>query len=293
MKENNTTTASKIKFITAMFLFGTIGIFVRYISLPSSVIAFARGIIGTLFLLLITVFARRKISIESIRKNLLLLCLSGAFIGFNWIFLFEAYHYTTVATATLCYYMAPIFVMLASPFLLKEKLSAKKIICIILALAGMILVSGIVQTGICAIEEIKGILFGIGAAVLYSLVIIMNKKMNRLSAYDKTIIQLAAAALVVLPYIVITKDGSRIVFTKTSVMLLLFVGIIHTAVAYALYFGSMKDLKAQSIAIFSYIDPVVAILLSVLLLRETMELTGIIGAILILGATLISELSEY
>lgn len=291
MKLQDSLLTSKIKCITAMFLFGTIGIFVHYIPLQSSVIAFVRGIIGTLFLLLITLVTKNKLLWEDIKKNLFLLCLSGAFIGINWILLFESYRYTSVATATLCYYMAPIFVIVASPFLLKETLSRRKVCCVIVALTGMVFVSGIIQTGI-SLWEVRGISCGIGAAVFYSLVIISNKKMKPISSYDKTIVQLFIAAVVVLPYIFIIGDIKEITLTPVSIGLLFVVGIVHTGLAYTLYFGSMKDLKAQTVAIFSYIDPVVAIILSALLLKEKMETTGMIGAVLILGAALFSELPE-
>lgn len=283
--------SSKLQLTASMLVFSSIGIFVRYIPMPSSVIAFARGLIGMIFLLLVVLVTKNKLSPENIKKNLLVLVLSGAAIGFNWIFLFEAYNYTTVATATLTYYLAPFFVMLVSPFFLKEKLTLKQFICLIGALAGMVFVSGIVQNGIPELSEIKGILFGLGAAILYATVIVLNKKLKEISAYEKTIMQLGTAAVVVLPYIFITEDLSSITFTKQSVILLFVAGIIHTGIAYTFYFNSMKDLKAQTVAIFSYIDPAVAILLSAFVLKEEMDIYGIIGAVLILGSAFVSEMN--
>lgn len=274
-----------------MLIFSSIGIFVKYIPMPSSVIAFARGLIGMIFLLLVVLVTKNKISLGNIKRNFLVLALSGAAIGFNWIFLFEAYNYTTVATATLTYYLAPFFVMLASPFLLKEKLTLKQFICLIGALLGMVFVSGIIKHGIPEPDEIKGILFGLGAALLYATVIILNKKLKDISAYEKTIMQLGTAAIVVLPYTLLTEDISSIEFTSLSVILLFVAGIVHTGIAYALYFNSMKDLKAQTVAIFSYIDPAVAILLSTFILKEEMDIYGIIGAVLILGSAFISEIN--
>ena len=283
--------SSKLQLTASMLVFSSIGIFVKYIPMPSSVIAFARGLTGMIFLLLVVLVTKNKLSPENIKKNLLVLVLSGAAIGFNWIFLFESYNYTTVATATLTYYLAPFFVMLASPFFLKEKLTLKQFICLIGALVGMVFVSGIVKNGIPELSEIKGILFGLGAAILYATVIVLNKKLGEISAYEKTIMQLGTAAIVVLPYIFITEDISSIAFTTKSVILLLVVGIVHTGISYAFYFNSMKDLKAQTVAIFSYIDPAVAILLSAFLLKEKMDIYGIIGAVLILGSAFVSEMN--
>ena len=162
-KSENSLGFARAKLILAMTIFGTIGIFVKYIPLPSSVIACTRGFVGVIFLLLVTLISKNKISFKDIKKNLLLLVISGAFIGINWILLFEAYRYTTVATATLCYYMAPIFITIASPFILKEKLTLKKSFCVLVALIGMFFVSGIVGTADLHIS-VPGILCGLGAA---------------------------------------------------------------------------------------------------------------------------------
>ena len=285
---------AKLELIASMFIFGTIGIFVRHIPLPSSMIALVRGFVGAFFVLLFVYLKKSKLDKEAIKKNFVMLALSGAFIGINWILLFESYHYTTVATATLCYYMQPIFVILASPFLLKEKLTPKKVICVLVALIGMVFVSGVLQTGIPALSEAKGILYGLGAACFYATVVLMNKKITEINAYDKTIMQLGMGAIVLSPYVMLTQNFSSAASSMTPSLwvLLLFVGLVHTGVAYALYFDSMKDLKAQTIAIFSYIDPIVAIILSALLLKENMGLYGVIGAVLVLGSTFISELPE-
>jgi len=285
---------AKLELIASMFIFGTIGIFVRHIPLPSSMIALVRGFVGAFFVLLFVYLKKSKLDKEAIKKNFVMLALSGAFIGINWILLFESYNYTTVATATLCYYMQPIFVILASPILLKERLTPKKVVCVAVALIGMVFVSGVLQTGIPALSEAKGILYGLGAACFYATVVLMNKKITDINAYDKTIMQLGMGAIVLSPYVMLTQDfGAATLFMTPSLwLLLLFVGLVHTGVAYALYFDSMKDLKAQTLAIFSYIDPIVAIILSALLLKESMGLYGVIGAVLVLGSTFISELPE-
>lgn len=285
---------ARLELMASMVIFGTIGIFVRYIPLPSSFIAVVRGFVGALFVLFFLFLKKSSPDGGAIRKNFAALALSGIFIGINWILLFEAYHYTTVATATLCYYMEPIFLILASPFLLKERLTARKVLCVLVALLGMVFVSGVIQTGIPSFSEARGILFGLGAALLYAAVVLMNFRITDISPYDKTFMQLGTGAIVLLPYVLLTQDLRAVGSALTPFVLgmLLFVGIIHTGVAYVLYFASMKDLKAQTIAIFSYIDPIVAILLSALLLKENIGIFGAVGAVLVLGSTFVSELPE-
>lgn len=280
-----------MELLASMFIFGTIGIFVRFIPLPSSVIALVRGVVGTSFLLLVIAGKKSRIDLPAVKKNLLCLCLSGVFLGANWILLFEAYRYTTVATATLCYYLAPVFVTLASPFVLKERLTPVKAGCIAIALIGMVLVSGVLEAHPSGNGGFLGVLFGICAAVLYACIVLLNKRLKSISAYDTTVIQLGISALVLLPYVLLTENLAACVPTPRAFVLLATVGILHTGMAYALYFGSIQSLRAQTVAIFSYVDPIVAILLSAWLLHEKMSFLSALGAVLVLGATLFSELS--
>jgi len=291
MKE---TQKARLALITSMTVFGTIGIFRRYIPLPSSLLAMLRGAVGAVFLLLVLLVLRRKPDSGAIRKNAALLIISGAAIGVNWILLFEAYNYTSVATATLCYYFAPIFAILLSPVFLREKMRARPL-CVIAALVGMVLVSGIWSPGAGSqadFSEIRGMLFGLGAAALYASVILMNKRLGPINAYDKTAVQLISAAVVLLPYVLATGAARDLTFTPLTVVMLAVVCIVHTGIAYALYFSSFEHLPSQTLALFSYIDPVVAVLLSALLLKEPMTLYTGVGAVLILGAAVCSELPE-
>lgn len=283
---------SKLKLTFSMAIFGTIGIFVRNIPMPSSAIAVVRGFGGMIFLLLLTLITGKRISKENIKRNLLKLFFSGAFVGINWILLFEAYRYTSVATATLCYYLAPVIIMLVSPVFLKEKLTPRKLLCIFGALFGMVFVSGVAENGIPSFSEITGVLLGTGAAAFYASAVILNKKLKNIEGNDRTVVQLGFAGAVILPYTLLTENLAEIKLDATAGILLAIVAIVHTGISYALYFGSLKDLNTQTVAILSYIDPIVAIVLSAVILKEPLTVYSIIGAVLILGSTLISELPQ-
>lgn len=281
-----------LQLVLSMLIFGTIGVFRRYIPLPSSFVAMTRGLAGMAFLLVLMRVRKIRLNGSAIRKKLPLLCLSGAAMGINWILLFEAYNYTSVATATLCYYLMPMFVILVSPVLLKEKLTVRKLACVVVALVGMVFVSGILNVGFHGGSEMRGVALGVGAAAFYSSVVLMNKRLGDVPAYDRSIVQLGAAGGVLLPYVLLTEDLSALNCTPQTIGMLLIVCILHTGIAYALYFGSLMQLKAQTAAILSYIDPVVAVLLSALLLKEDMGVLGGVGAVLVLGAAFVSELPE-
>ncbi len=281
----------KTRLLAAMGIFGTIGIFVRYIPLTSAAVALARAVMGLLFLGVVMLLFGKKPDLAAIRRNLPLLLLSGAAIGFNWVLLFESYQHTTVATATVCYYLAPLLFVLVSP-MLGEKLTARKLVYVGVALAGLVCVSGITLSGIPDLSELKGVLFGIGAAVLYASVMFMNKKFTPISAYDKTVLQLGSAALVLLPYVLLTQPAVLPEMPPLPWILLVVLGIVHTGVAYTLYFSAISRLNTQTVAVFSYLDPAVAILLSALVLREPMTPIHILGTVLILGSALYSQIGE-
>ena len=286
------TRTARFQMITAMTIFGTIGLFVRWIPLPSAMIALARGFIGMLFLIVVMAVRKTPLSRQALRKNFFWLLISGGLLGFNWILLFDSYRYTSVAVGTLCYYMAPILIILASPVILREKLTVKKVLCVLASLGGMVCISGVLSEGVPSAGELKGILLGLIAAVLYAAIVLCNKQIHEISAYEKTIFQLGISVLAMIPYCVLTVSPDTLTFSPRVVFLLILVGILNTGVTYYLYFGSMEYLSGQSVAVISYIDPVIAVLLSVLILREPMHLTEGIGAVLILGAAVTSELGE-
>ena len=281
---------SEVKNITAMLIFGTIGIFVKNIELSSKETAVLRGIIGSLFLIGVMIFSKEKISFSEIKKNIFLLLFSGIGVGLNWIFLFQAYKYTTISAATLSYYFAPVFVTILSPVLLKEKLSLLKISCICGAMLGMVCIVG--NSGSSSGAEynhLLGVFYGLLAAVFYASVILMNKFIKNLKGIETTVTQLVLASLVLILYVMFTDGFDFSKMTGSSFMCLGILGVVHTGFAYFLYFSSLKELKGQTIAVLSYIDPIFAVIISALFLGEKMTVLQIIGGVLILGSTFISE----
>ena len=279
---------AKIISATASVIYGTIGVVRRLIPLGSGLVAFSRGVIGGITLILIVLLSRRKIDIQSIIRNLKYLIPSGILLGLNWVFLFEAYRYTSVAVATLCNYMAPIFIVVVSPIALKEKLTLKKGACVVAAFLGMVLISQVFTNGIGGSDGL-GVLFGLIGAVFYAAIVILNKKLTDINSIDRTIVQLIVSAITLLPYILLNHEFDQLTFTSYIIGMLLIIGLIHTALAYVMYFGSMAYLKGQTIAVLAYIDPVLAVILSVVVLKEPLTVSIVIGAVLIIGATLVSE----
>ena len=284
MKKEN---ISKVLMAVAMFIFGTLAPFVRNISVSSGELALYRAVLAAVLVGGFLLVTKQKLSVKNIRKELLLLLFSGAAMGINWILLFEAYKYTTVSVATLSYYFAPVIVMVVSPFLFKEKLSGKQILCFVMSTAGLVLITGTAGGGK---QDLLGIAFGLGAAAFYATVMLLNKFIKGVAGLHRTFIQFVAAIIVLVPYVAFTSGFTLGALESKGWICLLVVGIIHTGVTYCMYFSSLKDLPGQEVAILSYIDPLVAVLVSVIWLDEKMSVPQIIGGVLILGFTLLCEL---
>ena len=275
--------------IFTMLLFGTIGTLSRFIDMPSSVIALGRAFFSVLTIILILALRRQKLDWDDIKRNIGWLTLSSVFMCCNWVCQFEAFKYTTIAVSTLCYYMQPVFYILAAAIVIKEKLSPRKLVCVAVAFCGMIFVSGVLQTGF-HISELKGVLFGIAGGFFYAMVVLINKYMKDISPVNTTIMQMALVSLIMLPYSAATGGLAAARVTTVGIICLIVLGALHTGIAYIIYFDAVNKLSAQTVGILSYIDPVEAVLLSAFFLKEPLTIWTIIGAVMILGATAVSEL---
>ena len=276
--------------VLSMAVFGTLGPFVRGIPVSSGELALYRAVLAALLIGLFLAVTGQKIPFGKIRKEVPLLLASGVAMGINWILLFEAYRYTTVSVATLSYYFAPVIVTLVSPILFREKLTGKQILCFVMSTAGLVMITGIGELG--GGNHLVGILFGLGAAVLYATVVLLNKFIKNVAGIHRTFLQFLAAILVLIPYVACTSGVTLAGMGATGWVCLLIVGLVHTGITYCMYFSSLGDLPGQKAAILSYIDPLVAVLISVTVLGETMRPRQILGGGLILGFTLWNELGS-
>lgn len=280
----------RIMLIISMTVFGTIGLFVRNIPLPSGEIALYRAILALVLIGAFLLVTKQKIPFRKIKKEIPLLILSGVAMGFNWILLFEAYKYTTVSVATLSYYFAPVIVTVACPIIFKEKMGLKQWICFIMSTLGIVMITGIGDLS-QGKSHLKGIAFGLGAACLYATVILLNKFIKNVDGIHRTFLQFVSAIIVLVPYVAFTSGVNVFTMNAKGWVFLLIIGLVHTGITYCLYFSSIKELPGQKAAVLSYIDPLVAVLVSVLILHEKMTPMQVIGGLLILGFTLWNEIS--
>ncbi len=280
---------ARLMIIASMAAFGTLAPFVRSISVTSGELALYRAILASLLIGAYLLVTKQPIPFAKIKKEVPLLLFSGVAMGFNWILLFEAYKYTTVSVATLSYYFAPVIVTAVCPFLFKEKLTAKQILCFIMSTLGIVLITGLGDLS-GGSSHMTGILFGLGAAVLYATVVLLNKFIQNVGGIHRTLLQFLAAVAVLIPYVAVTSGCTLGAMNGMGWVCLLVVGLVHTGVTYCMYFTALKDVPGQEAAILSYVDPLVAVLISVTVLHESMTVMQIIGGLLILGFTLWNEI---
>ncbi len=281
-------TTSRLFLILSMAIFGTIALFVRNIPLASSEIALYRAVLAILLIGFVLLLQKKNPVAGVSRKDLLLLLLSGAAMGFNWILLFEAYRYTTVSVATLSYYFAPVLVTLLCPFLFREKMSAKQIVCFAASTLGVVLIVGVSGAG--GGNHLVGVLLGLGAATLYATVVLLNKYIKGAEGISRTFLQFCAAALVLLPYVALTGGFHLSALDGKGIGFMLAVGFVHSGIAYCLYFSALRHMPGQEASLLSYIDPLVAVILSVTALQEAITPWQIVGGVLILGFSLLNEI---
>ena len=286
-----TTNRSRLMLIFSMAIFGTLGWFVDKISVSSGELALYRAVMAAVLIGLFLLISRQKIPFQQIKKELFLLLISGCAMGFNWILLFEAYKYTTVSVATLSYYFAPVLVTLICPILFKEKMGLRQWLCFILSTLGIVLITGLGNLSDGS-NHLLGIGFGLGAACLYATVILLNKTIKSVTGLHRTFLQFLAAIAVLVPYVLLSGGVTLQSLDAPGWLCLLAVGIVHTGIAYCLYFSSLKELPGQQVAILSYIDPLVAVVMSVTVMGDAVSLPLIAGGVLILGSTLYNELSS-
>lgn len=286
-----TNSRSRMELIVSMMIFGSIGAIRRFSDLPSSVMLWMRAAISIVVILLILRIAHKKLDLKAIQRNWKILVCSGLLLCINWVFIFEAYKNTAVSVASLCYYTQPAFVILITAIFYKEKHSSRSIVCVVIALLGMIPVSGIFQSSSTTIGFL-GVVEALIAAILYAMDIIVSRDIKDVSPYDATLVRMAVSCVVLFVYSLFTEDYRALTFNTRSILVTIILGVVYSGLVYVLYYSAIRYVKSAEIAAISYIDPLESVLLSVFLLHEPISVFTVVGAIMILGSTLFNELAE-
>jgi len=277
-----------IKYFAALLMFGMNGIVASFIALNSYEIVLTRTMIGSLLLIFFLIITKQEIHVFDNKKHFLFLIFSGVAMGTSWMFLYEAYRQIGVSIASLAYYCGPVIIMILSPILFNEKLTWQKIVGFLGVLVGMLCVN------LQAFNEGKttwGLFCGIMSAVMYAVMVIFNKKAERITGLENSMWQLITSFLTVAVFVII-KQGFSINIELNSILPILILGIFNTGIGCYFYFSSIGNLPVQTVAICGYLEPLSAVVFSVIFLSESIELIQFIGAVLIVGGAAFGELSN-
>lgn len=272
------------KYIFALLLFGSNGIVASRIDLNSYEIVLLRTLIGSLLLIAIFFLSRGKLTFWKHKKDFAFLAVSGIAMGTSWMFLYEAYAQIGVSIASLCYYCGPVIVMILSPLLFKEKLTSTKIIGFLAVLIGIFFVNGF---GAVAANRF-GLLCGLASAIMYAFMVIFNKKATAITGLENSALQLFIAFATVTVFVGF-KQGFIIDIPTESVLPIFILGLLNTGIGCYLYFSSIGKISVQTVAICGYLEPLSAVLFSVIFLREVLLPVQSVGAGLIIGGAIFGE----
>lgn len=272
-----------LKYISALLLFGLNGIVAAQIPLTSTEIVVLRSFFGTVFLIVLLAVTRQKLTCLRRPRQAVLVAISGAAMGASWLLLYRAYELVGVSIATLLYYCGPVLVMALSPIFFKEKLAIPKIIGIIVVFCGVIMLNGVGGGTLDAL----GLLCGIGGAALYVLMVITNKKAG-LPGLENTAVQLLFGFLAAAVFYLL-QGGAVPTVPAESWGWVLLLGLVNTGFGCWLYFSSIGTLPVQTVSVLGYLEPLSAVLFSVVLLHEALTPARWLGAAMIVGGAMAAE----
>lgn len=276
-----------IKYISALLLFGSNGVVASHIALDSYEIVLLRTAIGSAFLLMLFLLTKGQFTFWHQKRAFVFLLCSGVAMGGNWLFLYEAFQQIGVGMATLACYCGPVFVMILSPILFKTRLTWLKVVGFFIVIGGMLLINGhLLQAGYSG----WGLFCGIMSAVMYALLVICNKKAAAIAGLENALLQLASSFVTVAIFVA-WKQGVVLQIAHGDWLPILFLGLLNTGIGCYLYFSSLGVLPVQTVAVCGYLEPLSAVIFSVLLLGETMTAVQWFGAGMILGGAMLSELT--
>ena len=276
---------NRMKLVFVMVIWGSLGVFTNSIPLSALSLAFLRALIALPILFVVMKMKTTdKVNVSLLKPYLI----SGVLLGFGWLTLFYGFKHTNISSAVMIYNMCPVYVMILAPLVLKETISKIQIAVIFASIMGLFLIVG--HNLLEGYGYMGMALSGI-SGMLYAIIVLINRSIKiRVDNQIATFVQIFTAMLVLLPFVLM--DGNILTvldLDARAVIYTILLGILHTGVAYTLFFSLYTHMKSVEIVSYSYLEPLFAILFSVIFVGELLTVPQIIGGILILGSTYVGE----
>jgi len=277
---------NRIRLVFVMFIWGSLGVFTRSIPLSALSLAFLRALIALPVLFVVMKMKKADKVKWSLLKPYLI---SGVLLGFGWLTLFYGFKHTSISSAVIIYNMCPVYVLISAPLILKETISKIQIAVILVSFLGLFLIVG---HNLLEGYGYMGMALSAISGMLYATIVLINRSIKvRVDNQTATFVQIFTAMIVLLPFVLIDGNILKVVnLDAMAVIYTILLGILHTSVAYTMFFSLYTHMKSVEIMSYSYLEPLFAILFSVIFIGETLIFPQIIGGILILGSTYIGEM---
>lgn len=279
-------------YLLSLLLFGSNGIVASCIDLPSTDIVLLRTFLGaTVLIVLLFATARDRLAMPKYPREAIAIAASGAALGASWIFLFRAYQLVGVGVSSLLYYCGPIIVMALSPFLFHEQLSARKLVGFAAVAAGAFLVA--VQ-GLGTSMPVEGVICGGASALCYALMVICSKGAPHITGLENSTIQVTASFVTATVLGVLTQGAPTFISLAPASIdwcAVAVLGVVNTGLGCFLYFSGVAKLPVQTVAVVGYLEPLSAVVFSVILLGEAFTPARLLGTMLIIGGALFCQMA--
>jgi len=285
MQNENSIAKYKILYLLSLACWSTSGVISTLIPLSAILIVAVRSFFGIFVFIIFFKIKGEKLDMSKVKANSKFLLLSGLCMALNWLAYFMACRYIDVAIACVIIYLAPIVTMMCSPFF-GEKIHNKSVILIFIAFIGVVLTSGFDGTSIHV--EPLGLILSFVGVFAYAGNTVFCKKLTELNNAERCIPQIIEASIITVPLAIFTTDFTSITY-EPSMLWLLWIILIPTALGYGLYYWTVAVLPVRFVSIFSYIEPVLVVIWSALFIDQILSVSGAVGCIFILGSAILSE----
>ncbi len=273
-----------VQWTAAMALSGTIGAVVVESGAEAPAAAFARCLVGGL--LLIVWSSARGWLLPTLRglssRDLGMIMLGGVLLVLNWVLLFTSYALSSISVGTVVYHTQPLLLVGLAAALLGERITRSHLMRAVIAFGGVVAISLGAEGADGQPVRLSGIALALAAATLYAGATLIAKQLSHLRAHVVAAVQLTTGAVLLAPALLLTPLPDD----AAGLGWLLLLGSVHTAVMYVLMYSSVGRLPTGTVAVVSYLYPVVAVIVDSLAYGHRVTLVEGAGMLAILLAAL-------
>ncbi|BDB22835.1 DMT family transporter [Cupriavidus sp. P-10] len=271
------------RMVAAMVLSGTIGWFVVTSGQPPLDVVFFRCIFGGAALLGTLTLQRGWVRMS--RAQLGWLALGGVTLVLNWLALFSAYAHSGIAIATVVYHTQPFFLLLLTSAMQREPFPFARLPWLVLAFAGVMLITGL-EHGTTGTAMLAGIGLALMGALLYAVTTMATRRLQAIPPGQIAGLQMVLGVLMLAP---LAHPAIGTYGTGTWAALLA-LGLVHTGIMYTLLYGAFQRLSVVSIATLSFVYPLVAIVIDVMVFGVVLGPLQVAGMLLVLLGVVANQL---